>query len=428
MKTISPFIFLGLLFTSCLDDFEPRSLSFTKVYGANLEPRLDGLLSTDNGFLIYGSFDKSIQGDPGNSGDVPTIIKTDALGNEMWRTSLGLSKFSFQNNLNFNIFMKDTTWEAGSTWINNVIQLRNSNKYFVAMSITLENPDGFRFFAPVYVVLSDKGDVLEYNTLMDNVADPSYPSVWGLADKKDLLFRFQPWAFNVPGSSDIIIMFRWSISVFGDNSDKLFSSLYRLREGDYQNPVWIQDYSDQFPGVNFTQVNHLSFDDGNIVLVGSGRNWGDLCWRIILSKIDSQSGEIMQDQYLTPQEEHHQGIAVIPFGDGYAVQNYRTNFEKTGCDYLPSNDPNAVSQEIGSIRFVNKDLGSSSLVDITLPELGDWAWLSFLETFDGGLVSGFATAPGADGQLGTYIVKVDTKGCRSVGVQGSFIFIINWIV
>jgi len=407
MKTISLFILLGLLFTSCLDDFEPRTSSFTKVYGTNLEPRFDGLLATDNGFLLYGSFDKSTQGDPGNSGDVPTIIKTDELGNEMWSTSIGLSKVSFKNNLNFNILYKDTTWEISRVWINNVIQLNNGN-FFVAMSIIIENE--LRYNAPGYIVLSSEGEVLEHNTLMDNVIDPSYPSDWGLVDINDFMIRFQPYAFNIPGSSDIIIMFRFSSNSIFTNRPHYFSSLYRLREGDYQNPVWIKDYSDQFPEMNFTQVNHLTFDDGKIVLVGTGIPGGEPCFRIILSKIDSQSGELIQDQFLSPDTEHHEGIAVIPFGDGYAVQNYHTNFEITGCDYWDSNDPNAVSQDIGGVRFVKENFESSTLVDITLPELGDWAWFSFLETFDGGLVSGFATAPGTDGLLGTYIVKVDAEG------------------
>ena len=177
-KIISPFILLVLLFTSCLDDFEPRISSFTKMYGANLDANMRGVFATnDNGFLLYGSMDKSTFNDPNSTGGVLTIIKTDELGNEMWTSSIGLSTVSFKNNP----FVKGTTLEISTTGVKNIIELENGY-FFAAVNMLLPALD---YRAPGYIVLSPSGKVLEYNTFMDNVSDPSYPK---------FLVRHQPYA------------------------------------------------------------------------------------------------------------------------------------------------------------------------------------------------------------------------------------------
>ncbi len=377
-------IILLLLTIACHDPFEVSNSSFVKVYGENLDAEPYGFFQKeDGGYVIYGFVNKNLGGGGFiESKHIPTIIVTDEFGNQILSRQYPIEDVEFKNSQASGI-----KFPVEGARFESMVPLANGD-FFAALGAWIPPrilPGGFR--SPHYMILDENFNIKHYGNFNDYENPISF-------------IHFAPEAFNIPGSTDVLILMRLSRNIAGFTVDFNTNhyAFYRFSMGGKLIKVNSIDFKyNKFP-------SDLIFDDlGNIIVIGN--DYSESCRRSFIDVIDINTLEVLNNYTISPQGESHRAVSIVKKSDGYVIKDYSLDKE-TCTPYDPDNN-----EAIITLRFFDKDFNQTAEpLEVARGSISTFGINNLIQSQDGGFVIGYTDSVEGVARKNAVVIKTDKDG------------------
>jgi hypothetical protein len=390
-------IVLALLpLVSCNDLFEVSNSSFIKIYGENLGSVPRGFFQKDDGgFVIYGSTNKNVYGGGFTETDeVPTIIVTDAFGNQILSRQYPFSNLEYEHNQ-----LKGYILDIELAYFYDMLPLANGN-YFATISSSSKVDTEFGILSSDeehFAILDRDFNIIKYGIFND------YAPV---IDR----IHFFPLTYSIPNSDDILVLMRQS---------RVLNNLSVVRPTDHYaiyrisieaEIIWRKSFDSKYN----LRANDLTFDEaGNIVV--TGRDFSTECNQSFIDVIDINTQGKKSSNPISPQDEWHRSTSIIKTKNGYVIQDFSIvdNQNVPSCMAADPDEPTEVNLANGSLWFLNNQFMVTDSTEVI-------RGIFFIETFDDkpyliqnadeGYTVGYNEGIDSEGKPSAVIIKTDKNG------------------
>jgi len=308
MRSIMLFLIIPGILWGCLEELEPNSPSFEKIYGADLGSWATGMtLSEDGGFMVYGLVIQSIRNPDQVEKPMPYIISVDKFGNELWSRTYPMEQFQLYRNDFAGIHQTG----PGGVAFRDLVELENG-KHFALIVVDL--PEVLELRWPGFLILDQQFNI---DTLvMFNQEDMEI----GVDNS---MFRGWPTVHPSP-SGDGLFLLMHTGQYLHTNLLGSFYSIYKISA--QGTLLSIFDMKSDIFYYRAEPSKTMVFDeDGNAIVVGQRSSIGrHPCTHIFLHRIDLNTGVLLEESIILDENLNtRRPNSIVSTGDGYVIQeNY----------------------------------------------------------------------------------------------------------